>query len=50
MKPTNKTEETELEYLERMLEELPKYPTPFLSHAMAYVNLRIMHLKKDVTK
>lgn len=39
-------EETELEYLERMLEELPKYPTPFLSHAIAYVNLRIMHLKK----
>ena len=27
--------------------ELPKYPTPFLSHAMAYVNLRIMHLKKE---
>ena len=48
MKPTNKTEETELEYLERMLEELPKYPTPFLSHAMAYVNLRIMHLKKEI--
>lgn len=47
MKPTNKTEETELEYFERMLEELPKYPTPFLSHAMAYVNLRIMHLKKE---
>ena len=43
----NKTEETELEYLERMLEELPKHPTPFLSHAMAYVNLRIMHLKKE---
>ena len=41
-------EETELEYLERMLEELPKYPTPFLSHAIAYVNLRIMHLKKEV--
>nr|DAJ35815.1 MAG TPA: hypothetical protein [Caudoviricetes sp.] len=31
-----------------MLEELPKYPTPFLSHTMAYVNLRIMHLKKEV--
>lgn len=46
MKPTNKTEETELEYLERMLEELPKHPNPLLSHAMAYVNLRIMHLKK----
>lgn len=50
MKPTNKTEETELEYLKRMLEELPKYPTPFLSHAMAYVSLRIMHLKKEVTE
>lgn len=48
MKSTNKTEETELEYCERMLKELPKYPTPFLSHAMAYVNLRIMHLKKEV--
>lgn len=29
MELTNKTEETELEYLERMLKELPKYPTPF---------------------
>nr|DAQ11466.1 MAG TPA: hypothetical protein [Caudoviricetes sp.]DAY13366.1 MAG TPA: hypothetical protein [Caudoviricetes sp.] len=48
MKSTNKTEETELEYCERMLKELPKYPTPFLSHAMAYVNLRIMHLKKEM--
>lgn len=48
MKPTNKTEETELEYYERMRDELPKYPNPFLSHAMAYVNLRIMHLKKEV--
>lgn len=48
MELTNKTEETELEYLERMLKELPKYPTPFLSHAIAYVNLRIMHLKKEV--
>ena len=48
MKPTNKTEETELEYYERMRDELPKYPNPLLSHAMAYVNLRIMHLKKEV--
>ena len=39
-------EETELEYYERMREMLPKYPMPFLSHAMAYVNLRIMHLKR----
>nr|DAY31366.1 MAG TPA: hypothetical protein [Caudoviricetes sp.] len=29
-----------------MLEELPKYPTPFLSHAIAYVNLRIDKLKE----
>ncbi len=48
MIPANKTEETELEYYERMRDELPKHPTPFLSHAMAYVNLRIMHLKKEV--
>ena len=46
MKPTNKTEETELEYYERMLEELPKYPTPFLSHAMAYVRTKIERLKE----
>ena len=47
--PDNRTiKETELEYCERMLKELPKYPTPFLSHAMAYVNLRIMHLKKEL--
>lgn len=38
-------EETELEYYKRMRDELPKYPTPFLSHAMAYVNLRIYRLK-----
>ena len=38
--------ETELEYLKRMREELPKHPTPLLSHAMAYVNLRIMHLEE----
>ena len=50
MKPTNKKDETELEYYERLLEDLPKYPTPFLNHAMAYVNLRIMHLKKEVTE
>lgn len=43
-----KVKETELEYYERMREMLPKYPTPFLSHAMAYVNLRIMHLKKEM--
>ena len=43
-------EETELEYYKRMRNELPKYPTPLLSHAMAYVNLRIMHLKKEVTE
>ena len=40
-------EETELEYYERMREMLPKYPTPFLSHAMAYVNLRIDKLKEE---
>lgn len=39
--------ETELEYYERMRDELPKYPTPFLSHAMAHVNLRIYRLKKE---
>ena len=40
-------EETELEYYERIREMLPKYPTPFLSHAMAYVNLRIDKLKES---
>lgn len=39
-------EETELEYYECMLKELPKYPTPFLSHAMAYVRARIERLKE----
>jgi hypothetical protein len=38
-------EETELEYYKRMRDELPKYPTPFLSHAIAYVNLRIYRLE-----
>lgn len=47
MKPTNKTEETELEYYERMREELPKHPTPLLSHAMAYVNVKIENLKME---
>lgn len=41
-------EETELEYYERMREELPKHPTPLLSHAMAYVNAKIERLKMEV--
>ena len=41
-------EETELEYYERMREMLPKYPTPFLSHAMAYVTAKIDRLKEGV--
>jgi len=40
-------EETELEYYERMREMLPKYPTPFVSHAMAYVTTKIDILKKE---
>lgn len=48
MKPTNKAKETELEYYERMREELPKHPTPLLSHAMVYVNAQIERLKKAV--
>lgn len=40
-------EETELEYYKRMREELPKYPTPLTSHAMAYVNAKIEKLKKE---
>lgn len=47
MKPANNTEETELEYYERMREELPKHPPPLLSHAMAYVNSQIERLKKE---
>lgn len=39
-------QETELEYYERMLDELPKYPTPLLSHAMAHVRAKIEHLKE----
>ena len=46
MKPS-KAEETDLEYYERMREELPKHPTPLLSHAMAYVNAQIERLKKE---
>ena len=48
VKLINKVEETELEYYERMREELPKHPTPLLSHAMAYVNTKIERLKKEV--
>lgn len=48
MKPTNKTKETELEYYERMREELPKHPTSLLSHVMAYVNAKIERLKIEV--
>ena len=40
--------ETELEYYERIREELPKHPTPLLSHAMAYVNAKIERLKIEV--
>lgn len=40
-------EETELEYYKRIREELPKYPTPLLSYAMAYVNAKIEKLEKE---
>lgn len=40
-------EETELEYYKRMREELPKYPTPLMVHAMAYVNAKIEKLEKE---
>lgn len=40
-------EETELEYYKRMREELPKFPTPLLNHAMAYVNAKIEKLKEE---
>ncbi len=41
-------EETELEYYERIREELPKYPTLLLlSYAMAYVNTKIKRLIKE---
>lgn len=39
------TNETDLEYWEHILEELPKYPTPLLSHAMGYVKAKIEQLK-----
>ena len=37
---------TELEYYERMLKILPLYPTPLLTHAMAYVSTKIDRLKE----
>ena len=39
-------EETELEYYERILKMLPLYPTPLLTHAMAYVSTKIDRLKE----
>ena len=36
----------ELEYWENILEELPKYPTPLLNHAIGYVKAKIERLKK----
>nr|DAQ40314.1 MAG TPA: Protein of unknown function (DUF1642) [Caudoviricetes sp.] len=38
--------ETELEYYERILKMLPLYPTPLLTHAMAYVSTKIDRLKE----
>ena len=38
-------EESKIEYWEHILEELPKYPTPLLSHAMGYVKAKIERLK-----
>ena len=38
--------ETELEYYERIYKMLPLYPNPLLTHAMAWVNIRIDRLKK----
>lgn len=39
-------ENTELEYWENILEELPKYPTPLLNHAIGYVKAKIEKLKE----
>lgn len=36
----------ELEYWEDILEELPKYPTPFTNHAIGYVKAKIEKLKE----
>ena len=41
-------EETDLKYLESILEELPKYPTPLLNHAMGLVKFRISKLKEKL--
>ena len=38
--------ETGLEYYERILKMLPLYPTPLLTHAMAYVSTKIDRLKE----
>ena len=43
-------EETELEYWESILEELPKYPTPLLNHAIGYVKSKIENIKEKLNE
>ena len=40
-------EETDLEYWENILEELPKYPTPLTNHAIGYAKAKIERLKDN---
>lgn len=41
-------EEKDIKYWENILEELPKYPTPLLNHAMGLVKFRISKLKEKL--
>ena len=41
-------EEKDIKYWENILEELPKYPTLLLNHAMGLVKFRISKLKEKL--
>ena len=41
-------EEKDIKYWENILEQLPKYPTPLLNHAMGLVKFRISKLKEKL--
>lgn len=37
----------DIKYWENILEELPKYPTPFTNHAIGYVKAKIEKLREE---
>lgn len=37
----------DLKYWENILEDLPKYPTPFTNHAIGYVKAKIEKIKEE---